>query len=205
MASQTVIVTVECDPSQSLDLALPLDVPSQTLACAIAETIGFSSAKFYAYNFEIRQEQRIVRIPPRVTLGDAQILCGSRLGLIKADLISEHSDRATAYLAGADGKIFSLTGSSTLLGRSDLRRGILVDIDLSAIDLAKATSRRHAVIGLKEGSYSISDQGSTNGTWVNGKRLAPQKWQILNAGDIIEFGKNGPRLSFHIENESKET
>jgi hypothetical protein len=204
MASQTVIVTVECDQNQRVDLALPLDVPSRVLAGAIAETIGLTSSKFYTFDFEIRQDRGIVRIPSGVTLGDAQILCGACLGLIKTDFITERQSQSIAHLVTADGKKIPVNGPSALLGRSDLKRGILVDIDLSALDTSKATSRRHASIRFQNGSYSISDQGSTNGTYLNGERLIPQEWKTINDGDMIEFGKKGPRLSFAVTNEIPE-
>jgi len=47
-------------------------------------------------------------------------------------------------------------------------------------------SRRHAVITRKANSYELTDIGSTNGTFVNGRRV--QKAVALKAGDLIKFG-----------------
>jgi pSer/pThr/pTyr-binding forkhead associated (FHA) protein len=48
-------------------------------------------------------------------------------------------------------------------------------------------SRRHAHIFLQEGSPYIEDLGSTNGTFVSGKRLQDSAI-ALNDGDVVAFG-----------------
>jgi EAL domain-containing protein (putative c-di-GMP-specific phosphodiesterase class I) len=53
-------------------------------------------------------------------------------------------------------------------------------------------SRRHAEIFRRDSQLWIREFGSTNGTFVNRKRVAGE--QILNSGDIIHFG----RLEFRI-------
>ncbi|MFH1736832.1 MAG: FHA domain-containing protein, partial [Actinomycetota bacterium] len=47
-------------------------------------------------------------------------------------------------------------------------------------------SRHHADIRLEDGRYIITDLGSTNGTFVNGKRIAEAR---LKNGDKIGVGK----------------
>ena len=47
-------------------------------------------------------------------------------------------------------------------------------------------SRRHATITRKEGSFELTDLGSTNGTFVNGRRVAEPV--VLKSGDEIKFG-----------------
>jgi pSer/pThr/pTyr-binding forkhead associated (FHA) protein len=47
-------------------------------------------------------------------------------------------------------------------------------------------SRRHATITRKAGSYELADLGSTNGTFVNGRRLVNPI--ALKPGDEIKFG-----------------
>jgi hypothetical protein len=53
-------------------------------------------------------------------------------------------------------------------------------------------SRRHATITRKADSYELADLGSTNGTFVNGRRLV--KPTALKPGDEIKFG--AVRFSF---------
>jgi pSer/pThr/pTyr-binding forkhead associated (FHA) protein len=47
-------------------------------------------------------------------------------------------------------------------------------------------SRRHAVISLTDGSASIEDLGSMNGTFVNDARIEGPT--VLSAGDTIRLG-----------------
>jgi diguanylate cyclase (GGDEF)-like protein len=50
-------------------------------------------------------------------------------------------------------------------------------------------SRHHAMLLLQpDGDASITDQGSTNGTFVNGQRLEPRQSQTLKDGDRIRVG-----------------
>jgi hypothetical protein len=64
-----------------------------------------------------------------------------------------------------------------LIGRSD-------DVDLRLDDIS--VSRHHAVIQYVDGRWMVTDQGSRNGTWINGWRLpgpAP-----VNVGDLLYVG-----------------
>jgi serine protease Do len=61
-------------------------------------------------------------------------------------------------------------------------------------------SRRHAAIRRRPGDeaeYEIVDLGSSNGTYVNGQRIAGET--TLQPGDTIELGRGGPKLSFDLE------
>ena len=50
------------------------------------------------------------------------------------------------------------------------------------------TSTRHASLTCNNGQVSVSDMKSTNGTYVNGRRLDPNVPTPLNDGDKIRFG-----------------
>ena len=52
-------------------------------------------------------------------------------------------------------------------------------------------SGSHAKIVFESGSYKVIDIGSTNGTRLNGKKLAPNVAEILSSGDSIQFGQTG--------------
>ena len=55
-----------------------------------------------------------------------------------------------------------------------------------------AVSARHAVVELNDGTWWVSDQGSTNGTLLNGSRVArPER---LRDGDVIDIGRVGMRF-----------
>lgn len=77
-----------------------------------------------------------------------------------------------------------------VLGEYPLEREILAigrkpDNDIHVDNLA--VSSRHARVVLKGGAALVEDLGSTNGTFVNGKRV---KRQVLKHGDIIRIGKH---------------
>lgn len=86
------------------------------------------------------------------------------------------------------------------LGRISEGQPIMPDIDLSPYQAyAAGVSRLHAVIKRDGKRIAFIDLGSANGTFINGKRLAPNAEQILNHGDIIALGKL--KLQILVKNE----
>jgi pSer/pThr/pTyr-binding forkhead associated (FHA) protein len=61
---------------------------------------------------------------------------------------------------------------------------------------AAAVSRFHAFLqqDAKSGQWTLSDAGSDNGTFVDGRRLEPRKGQVLADGVRVTFG--GATLTF---------
>lgn len=99
---------------------------------------------------------------------------------------------------GAPGTEFEITGDEATIGRWDADNGVFPDIDLDAHDEDAKVSRRHARIRRSDGSYSIEDLGSTNGTYVNrGRRLLPGSAQALNDGDEVIVGKTFLRFQIN--------
>lgn len=49
-------------------------------------------------------------------------------------------------------------------------------------------SRQHAMITRSNNSYTLTDLGSTNGTWLNASRLIAQKPYPLRSGDQVRLG-----------------
>ena len=60
----------------------------------------------------------------------------------------------------------------------------------------QGVSRRHAIITRSTSSYTIEDQNSTNGTWINETRLQPHQPHTLKNGDAIRLGKLTFRVYF---------
>lgn len=52
-----------------------------------------------------------------------------------------------------------------------------------------SVSQRHAILEQKGSDYVIVDEGSTNGTWVNGARLAVHTPRIVRNGETVRFGR----------------
>jgi diguanylate cyclase (GGDEF)-like protein len=91
-----------------------------------------------------------------------------------------HPDRATlTVLSGPDaGATFSLDAAETTLGRS---RHSSIPIDELSV------SRNHArIVRDAEGRYCVEDLGSTNGTFVSGRRI---KQAPLRSGDRLQIGR----------------
>lgn len=59
------------------------------------------------------------------------------------------------------------------------------------------TSRSHAVIQNQNGQNSILDKGSSNGTFVNGRRIPSQQWITLQPGAHVQFG-SAPQAAFSL-------
>jgi hypothetical protein len=76
------------------------------------------------------------------------------------------------------------------LGRISEGQPIMPDIDLSPYyAYANGVSRLHAVVKREGEQVILMDLGSSNGTYLNGKRMTPNSEQNLNHGDVVMFGK----------------
>jgi hypothetical protein len=76
------------------------------------------------------------------------------------------------------------------LGRVSEAQPIMPDIDLTPYQAyACGVSRLHAVIKREGNDVFVMDLGSSNGTYLNGKRLEPNENQSLTHGDMIALGK----------------
>ncbi len=85
----------------------------------------------------------------------------------------------------------ALDSDSISLGRAPTQTIILRD---------PSVSRQHAVIVREGDGFTVVDQGSTHGTFVNGVRVSRA---ALNSGDVLQLGSlNGPRLIFRIHSSS---
>jgi pSer/pThr/pTyr-binding forkhead associated (FHA) protein len=74
------------------------------------------------------------------------------------------------------------------IGRRDPSQSHYPELDLAEHDRGIA-SRHHATIQRANDTYTLTDLGSTNGTLVNGTRLAAFTPQRLQPGDQIKVGE----------------
>ena len=77
------------------------------------------------------------------------------------------------------GKVIPLTQNELVVGRDATNDIVINDAEIS---------RKHAHLYLGPGGYTLEDLGSTNGSFVNGKRLAGP--HALRPGEIIKFGEH---------------
>ena len=81
-------------------------------------------------------------------------------------------------------------GDEFILGRVGGTQPILPDIDLTPYGgYEEGVSRLHAIIKITPDQISITDLGSANGTWVNGKKTTAHHPYPLKNGDILTLGK----------------
>ena len=76
------------------------------------------------------------------------------------------------------GAAFTLEGDQLTIGRDATNDIVINDAEVS---------RRHARLTFQGGKYVLEDLGSTNGTFVNGQRLAGPR--VLKAGEVVSFGE----------------
>jgi hypothetical protein len=96
-----------------------------------------------------------------------------------------------AQILLGNGQSVDLTGKANyLIGREDQVSGIYPDVDTTHSDGdAGGVSRRHAEIVQQSDQWFLQDLNSTNGTYVNNQRVAPNSRQPLLSGDQIRLGK----------------
>ncbi len=192
-----VAVTLETG-REKLDLALPMQVPSRMLAEALVEKMGLSQKRGFAYVLSLKTEHGLRPLPANANLADAGVLHGAILTLLSDERLEEKSlPDASAFLRAEGGGIFPVAGRVTLIGRTDPKSGIFVDVDLSPLlSDPKIVSRRHAQIEQEGDHFYVTDLNSVNGTKLNGERLPPKERKPLWDGDTLEVGRNGARLTF---------
>ncbi len=81
---------------------------------------------------------------------------------------------------------FHLNKANNLIGRNSQARGIEPEI---ALDFDNAVSHRHALLNLQsDGSLTLRDINSSNGTKLNGVELKPMVDTLLQDGDEFTLG-----------------
>lgn len=93
--------------------------------------------------------------------------------------------RLRATSAVAAGSTFDLHPGDTTVGRTPE-----TDIHLEHPDV----SRAHAAFSTEGGRLTVRDLRSTNGTWVNDRRIAAEEPVELDVGDVVTFGTTEARL-----------
>jgi serine/threonine protein kinase len=88
-----------------------------------------------------------------------------------------------------------------LIGRQHKSQPILPDIDLTPFNAYEwGISRMHASLAVRPDMVSITDIGSANGTWHNGKRIPANQPYPLNHGDVLHLGKLKVQILNYLDN-----
>ncbi len=102
----------------------------------------------------------------------------------------EYSGRFT-FPASSPARRVELTGASVLIGKRSASRGITPGIDLAGPPVDPGVSREHArLLAQPDGSWALVDDGSTNGTYLNGSttRIPVQRQVPVADGDRVHVG-----------------
>ena len=95
-------------------------------------------------------------------------------------------DQGVSFPDGYERRRIHLARASMIIGRRSRLRGIEPDIDLAG---DPGVSWLHAVLRVTaDGTWSIIDQGSLNGTFVNGREIPVGEAVPLRNGDRIHMG-----------------
>lgn len=131
----------------------------------------------------------------RAVMGWGALLYMFRLGVNQALSASSESQGKKGIERALPSGAMMLVGRVGKYKNRALQVGnetVVMGRDPSACSLVFASptvSRRHCVISCTSQGPVVKDLGSANGTYVNGKRLSPQKSYALHAGDVLALGK----------------
>lgn len=110
--------------------------------------------------------------PPRP---DVQALAGSTVRLSQAP---------TAVLRLSNGKVEQLPGNDVVIGREKTGG---VDIALNEETVSSAHAR--IVYDSSKNQWTLTDLGSSNGTWADNTQLQPNQTVTIQHGSVLHFGR----------------
>lgn len=91
--------------------------------------------------------------------------------------------------------VLTVAGGPMRGARFTLRPGLLVIGRAATVDIVvddPHLSRRHAVVRVEGGLVTVNDLGSTNGTWLNDRRI--DAVEALTDGDVVRVGRTELRF-----------
>jgi hypothetical protein len=120
-------------------------------------------------------------ISPKETAATA--LRTAHIGRLKANSIA-------LYIAQQEQPIIVDVISQATLGRGAVGSDIQPTVDLNPLGAyERGVSRIHVILRRKGEFLTIEDNGSSNGTWVNGKRIEPFSPVQLTSSNEIRLGQ----------------
>jgi hypothetical protein len=96
-------------------------------------------------------------------------------------IIKKNAERFLYNVKGEEPQYIYFSDVKKVIGKDAERVQICV--------LNNGVSRLHAMIVREEDQYIVEDLNSTNGTWINGKRLSSREPYILQEGDRVYFAE----------------
>ncbi len=113
------------------------------------------------------------------------------------EAVAEPASGATIVLkrSGVETEISFTVNPPAVIGRFDPTVGP-IDIDLGGLPEGSYISRRHAKITLEDGVWTLTDLGSSNGTFVLGANDF-ERHETVALHDGVELALGNARFTFH--------
>jgi pSer/pThr/pTyr-binding forkhead associated (FHA) protein len=103
------------------------------------------------------------------------------------------------HIRGVIERLLFEDGTEVVLGRAKTGDSIVDRFDLTKYGAhERGVSRGHALLRYNNNQLTVTDMGSMNGTFVNGKRLPTNDTQLVRHNDEVALG----RLSFRVQFET---
>lgn len=108
---------------------------------------------------------------------------------------SEYHDGLAVHLRVAESKqpivvSSKMLESDVVLGRRDPITEQVPEVDLDMFaGYRMGVSRRHAILKVVNKMLVVVDLGSSNGTYLNGKRLEARSPEVVMEGDLLRLGQ----------------
>jgi pSer/pThr/pTyr-binding forkhead associated (FHA) protein len=103
---------------------------------------------------------------------------------------STEQQEVILVIRGMIERLFLADNLAVILGRIDVGARSRPDVDLTPYGaLDRGVSRAHARLHMEGKKLYVTDLGSTNGTFVAGKRLDPNQPEVIRKGDELLLGR----------------
>jgi hypothetical protein len=150
-------------------------------ATLLALKIGFLVALYLFIMLIVRSATRDLRVPPQESV------------IISAREVAEHRSAQVPVpvhrLQVVNSPTLATGASLEIRGHTRLGRG---PENAVRLDGDEFVSSKHATIESRNDGLWVSDEGSTNGTFVNDARVSHER--LLRPGDIVRIGRTDLRV-----------
>ncbi len=159
------------------------------------------------FNFEKNVKMGLVKLIDELQFSDDEYVKQLKIDLLEnmysleivhnrlLDMIKKLEDGALKSNDdnGSKLKIISIDAPQKIemnITKNDFVIGKNILVVDGAITFNRAISRIHCKVVKKSGSFFLVDLGSSNGTYLNNAKLAPNELHLLNDGDIIRLANS---------------
>jgi hypothetical protein len=126
---------------------------------------------------------------PTIKVNQSEIITERSIGNADTQPL-KNQKHIILIIRGTPLSIALIPHTTLVLGRSDQRNSLDPDIDLNPYDgVDYGVSRRHCALSYANKTLMVTDLNSHNGTFINGKKLHPNRAASVNIGDTLLLGQ----------------